>query len=246
MTGMEGQWGMLGVGAVVFLAGLASFFTPCVLPIVPAYLSLISGLSFEEMESGEMKPASRWQLFGGALAFVLGFSLVFILLMGQVVTALSQMSPVWHNRLQIAFGVVIFLFAFHMLGVIKIKALFHDKRFHLNANRWGIAGAFLIGVAFAFGWSPCIGPQLGAVMALAASTAKVSLLVVYSIGLAVPFLLAALFVHFFINSMKKMTRYLPALKIISGVLLLVMGIFLVTDSLGMVSASFEKLLNRIK
>lgn len=219
---------------VVFLAGMASFFSPCVLPIVPAYLSLISGLSFEELSQKDSLAGARWRLFGSALSFITGFSAVFILIFGGLVALFGELGP-WRMWLRDIFGVVAIIFALHMLGVFRINAFYRERRFHISGNRLGIAGAFLIGAAFAFGWTPCIGPILTSVLALAAGTQKVSLLIVYSLGLAIPFLFAALFVHLFLRSLRKVTKYLRAVEIFSGSLLLVMGLLLVTDNLGLLA-----------
>jgi len=218
----------LSIG-LVFLAGMASFLSPCVLPIVPAYLSLISGLSFNELQDSTSIQGARWKLFGSAIAFLLGFSIVVVGLMGGLVTLFGELDQVWRQRLSIGFGAIAFIFALHMLGLFRIKALYRERRFHMATNKLGYLGALLIGAAFAFGWTPCIGPILGAVFGLSAGTARAGLLAVYMLGLALPFLLAAVFVNLFLDSLRKMTRYLRVVEIVSGVLLLLMGIILITN-----------------
>ena len=227
---------------IAFLLGLVSFVSPCVFPIVPAYMSVISGLSFEELQAADSVHRARWRLFASALAFVLGFSLITVLLMGGIVALFGQLDDSWKNGLRWAGGAVVMILALHMIGVFRIKALFNERRFHLNGNKLGLLGALLAGVAFAFGWSPCIGTTLGGVLAMAASSTKTVLLIAYTVGLAIPFLLAATFVNLFIGMMRNITRHLRTVEIVAGVLLLCMGVLLVTDQLSLLSQNATFLL----
>jgi cytochrome c-type biogenesis protein len=214
----------------VFLAGVLSFLSPCVLPLMPAYLSLISGLTFEQLQDESAVRQARGRLFGSAIAFLLGFSLVTVVLLGGLVSAFSQFGQGREIMRYVGGGVVI-IFALHLIGVFRIRALFNEQRFHVQPKAAGVLGAALVGAAFAFGWSPCLGPILGTVLAVSAATAKTSWLAIYTLGLAVPFLLAALFVDYFLRVLRKITRHLRVVEILSGVLLLTMGILLLTDQM---------------
>ena len=227
MTGSD-----ISIG-VVFLAGLASFFTPCVLPIMPVYLSLLSGLSFEEMQEESAIRGVRVKLVGNTVAFILGFGLVTVGLLGGIVAAMANLDEVWLSAFRIGGAVIVFILALHMIGVFRITALFKERRFHTAATKVGFLGAVLVGAAFAFGWTPCLGPVIGSVAGLAAGTAKTGLLLVYTLGLAIPFLFAAMFVNLFLASMRKLTKHLRTVEIVSGVLLLAMGVLLVTNQLSL-------------
>jgi cytochrome c-type biogenesis protein len=203
---------------------------------VPAYLSLISGLSAEDMAREDAVPRARWRLLAGALGFILGFGLVTVVLLGGLVVLVGGMGKAWMLGFRILGATVLLAFALHLLGVFRIQALFSERRLHLDPARFGPLGAVVVGAAFAFGWSPCIGPILGGVLALAAGSAKIGLLIVYTLGLAVPFLLAALFLGAFLRLLTKATRYLRAVEIVSGILLLAMAALLVTDQLKWLAA----------
>ena len=224
---------------LVFLAGMVSFLSPCVLPIVPAHLSLISGLSFEELQEADSVRQARWRLFGSALAFIAGFSVVTVLLLGGIASLITGLGEAWKDAFRWFGGIVIIIFALHLTGVFRINAFFKERRFHVGGKKVGLLGAALVGAAFGFGWSPCIGPILGGVLAFAAGSATPSsawgLFIAYTAGLAVPFLLAAVFVNLFLGSMRKVTKHLRTVEIVSGVLLMVMGILLITDSLTFLS-----------
>jgi len=220
---------------LVFLAGMVSFLSPCVLPIVPAFLSLISGLSFEEMQAVDSVRSARWRLFSSALAFILGFSLVTILLLGGVASLISGLGDGWKAIFRWVGGLIVIIFSLHFIGVFRIGALFNERRFHIETRKYGLLGVLLIGAAFAFGWSPCIGPILAGVLTYAVGTSSPAhawmLFVAYTLGLAVPFMLAAVFVNLFLHSMHKVTRHLRKVEIVSGALLLVMGLLLITNQL---------------
>lgn len=224
---------------IVFLAGMVSFLSPCVLPIIPAYLTLISGLSFEQLSEAESVRKVRWRLFASALAFVFGFGVVTILVLGGFASLITELGEAWRTGFRWFGGVLLLVFALHMLGIFRINALFKERRFHLTDNKFGIAGAALIGAAFGFGWSPCIGPILAGVLGMAATAASHAqvwtLLATYTLGLAVPFVLAAVFVNLFLKSMHKITRHMRKIEITAGVLLLFMGILLVTNQLTVIS-----------
>ncbi|MHB9025176.1 MAG: cytochrome c biogenesis CcdA family protein [Armatimonadota bacterium] len=232
---------------LVFLAGMVSFLSPCVLPIVPGYLSLISGLSFEELQEEASVRAARWRLFGSALAFIFGFSVVTVLLLGGIASLVSALGDQWRVIFRWVGGAIVIIFALHLIGVFRISALFRERRFHLGGKKLGYVGAALVGAAFGFGWSPCIGPILAGVLAFAAGTSTPSsawvLFIGYTLGLAVPFVLAAVFVNFFLGSMRKITRHLRTVEVVSGVLLLAMGVLLVTNMLTLVSENSGFLLN---
>lgn len=236
---------------LVFLAGIASFLSPCVLPIVPAYLSLISGLSFEQLQEEDMVRQARWRLFASALAFVLGFSVVIIPLFGSMASLINAgVDGVGKDIIRWVGGIIVLVFALHLTGVVRINAFFKERRFHVNNSRLGIFGAFLIGAAFAFGWSPCVGPILGGVFAFASTSASNAgaawtMLIAYTIGLAVPFLLAAVFVNFFLGSMRKFTKHLRTVEITSGVLLMAMGVLLITDKVQVLGRFLEPLMQRL-
>ena len=221
------------IGALV--AGVLSFALPCVLPLIPAYISFLGGASLDQLtnETGADKSTSR-RVFYAALAFVLGFSTIFVIL-GASATAISGVL-IQHAILlgQIA-GVVIVIFGFHFMGLFRIGFLNFEKRFHLENKPAGLVGSFILGLAFAFGWTPCVGPILASVLMVAASGDSVmygtSLLGVYAAGLGIPFLAAALAVKPFMNFMKRFRQHMHKVEIVVGSLLVVTGVVIFTGDI---------------
>ena len=213
-----------------FLAGTVSFLSPCVLPLVPGYISLISGATLEELQEStiERKRLMR-MVMTNSVAFIVGFSIVFILL-GAVATKLGQLTRSYHSILTVVAGAVIVIFGLHLVGLLKIRFLYADKRMHSLKSDPNLWGSFLVGFAFAFGWTPCIGPILSAILTLAASEDSVSkgiiLLAVYSAGLAVPFLLTSLGIERFLRFYANFRRHLRKVEVISGVLLIGLGLLI--------------------
>jgi len=223
-----------GIGVFsVFLAGIVSFLSPCVLPLVPGYVSYVAGRSVDEMRDVRFARA-RVATLGLSLSFVLGFSAVFIAL-GASATALGQLFQSYRSEADIVAGTIIVLFGLHMTGVLKLALLNRDIRFMTNSTTGTPLGAFVLGAAFAFGWTPCIGPILGAILTLSAVTTSVSggiaLLSVYSLGLAIPFLLVAAFTGRFLNRIRKLGKIGRSLQITSGALLTVVGLAMMTGYL---------------
>src|SRR3954462_6927233 len=211
-----------------FLAGTVSFLSPCVLPLVPGYVSLISGATIDELQQSQDR-----KLLAGimvkSMSFILGFSVVFISL-GAAATKIGQITKSYRDVLSIVAGAVIILFGLHLTGLLKIKALYADKRIHGAVGGKSIAGAFAIGFAFAFGWTPCIGPILSAILALAAAQGTVSkgilLLSIYSLGLAVPFLITSLGIERFLAFYTRFRVHLHKVEVGSGVLLIFLGLLI--------------------
>ena len=214
----------LGI-AVAFMAGLLSFLSPCVLPLVPSYIGFLTGMTL-----GEVSDRRRAALLH-ALLFVVGFSLVFMLL-GATATALGRALNYYQVWLQRVGGALIILFGLLCLGLFKVDTLSQERRLHLERKPVGYLGSVLVGMAFAAGWTPCIGPVLGGILGLAATSSEVSrgvlLLGVYSAGLAVPFLIAAAALESFLEWFQRFRRYLPWVMRVSGVLLIIVGVLLVT------------------
>jgi cytochrome c-type biogenesis protein len=210
---------------VAFAAGLLSFLSPCVLPLVPSYIGFLTGMSLPEV-TGRRRAA-----LGHAVLFVLGFSLVFMLL-GASATALGRALNYYQVWLQRIGGVLIIAFGLVCLGVIKVGFLNQEHRLQMEHKPMGYLGSALVGMAFAAGWTPCIGPVLGGILGLAATSQDLGrgmlLLAVYSAGLAVPFLLAAVALESFLNWFQRFRRYLPWVMRITGILLIFVGVLMVT------------------
>lgn len=215
--------------AVAFGAGVLSFLSPCVLPLVPSYLSFISGVSVDELAEG-----GRWArgpAFVHSLFFVLGFSLVFLAL-GASATLLGQLFR--ENQLLIARigGVVIVALGLYLIGLRPGRLMQRERRIHLKDRPLGYLGSTLVGVTFGAGWSPCIGPILGGILTLAAvrqtMTDGLLLLGFYSLGLAVPFLLSSVALSWFFSAFGRFRRYLPWVERVSGALLVVVGVLLIS------------------
>ena len=227
-----------------FLAGLVSFLSPCVLPLVPGYVSLISGAGVEQLKTQESQLLRKVML--NSVAFILGFSVVFITL-GAVATEVSQMLSRYRSTLAQVAGVVIILFGLHLTGVFKIKALYTDARLHSVKGGSTAWGAFVIGFAFAFGWTQCVGPVLTVILTFAAAqdsiTKGVMLLAIYSMGLAVPFLLTALGVERFLKFYSRFRVHMHAIEVASGALLVVLGVLLVLGRFTIIS-NYLSFLNR--
>ena len=227
-----------------FVAGLFSFLSPCVLPLVPGYVSLISGVGVEQLKTQESQLLRKVML--NSVAFILGFSVVFITL-GAVATEVSQMLARYRSLLAQVAGVVIVLFGLHLTGVFKIKALYTDARLHSVKGGSTAWGAFVIGFAFAFGWTPCVGPVLTVILTFAAAqdsiTKGVVLLAIYSMGLAVPFLLTALGVERFLKFYSRFRAHMHAIEVASGALLIALGVLLVIGRFTIIS-NYLSFLNR--
>ena len=227
-----------------FLAGLVSFLSPCVLPLVPGYVSLISGVGVEQLKTHESQLLRKVML--NSVAFILGFSVVFITL-GAVATEVSQMLSRYRSTLAQIAGVVIILFGLHLTGVFKIKALYTDARLHSVKGSSTAWGAFVIGFAFAFGWTPCVGPVLTVILTFAAAqdsiTKGIALLAIYSLGLAVPFLLTALLLERFLKFYSRFRVHMHAIEVASGGLLIALGVLLVIGRFTIIS-NYLSFLNR--
>jgi cytochrome c-type biogenesis protein len=227
---------------IAFTAGILSFFSPCVLPLIPSYLTYITGLSFSQLQEEHPKLQVRWTVLVHSLLFIAGFSAVFILLgalAGIASTAFQLYLREGLGWLQKIGGVLIFLFGVHFTGLFRFGVLLGEKRVHLQRKPAGFAGTFLVGIAFAAGWTPCIGPILGTILTLAAGAGGVGpgvmLLSSYSVGLGVPFLAAGLLFHGFLSFFKRFRKHIRLVEIITGVLLMVVGILLFFDYFGRIA-----------
>jgi len=227
-----------------FVAGLISFLSPCVLPLVPGYVSLISGVGIDELKSSDSKLMGRVMV--NSVAFICGFSVVFIAL-GAISTEIGQTAARYKHVLSQIAGVVIILFGLHLTGIFKIKALYTDARLHSVKGSSTPLGAFVIGFAFAFGWTPCVGPILAGILTLAAAedtlTKGMFLLAIYSLGLAVPFLITSLGIERFLKFYSRFRSHMHALEVASGGLLIALGVLLVIGKFTLISSWFS-FLNR--
>jgi cytochrome c-type biogenesis protein len=218
----------VGIG-IAFGAGVLSFLSPCVLPLVPSYLSFVTGMSLEDLQKGLDRRATLVH----SLLFVGGFTGIFLIL-GASASFLGQFFrayEVWISRIG---GLIIVVLGLHLAGAFNLTPLMREKRVHLNDKPAGYLGTLGVGAVFGAGWTPCIGPVLGAILTFAASQEQfwsgVSLLLVYSLGLAVPFLLSALALDGFLRVFARFRRFLPAVQVASGALLVVLGILLLTGT----------------
>ena len=226
----------------VVLAGLLSFLSPCVLPIVPGYLCFLAGTSLDKIASGEDASKEK-NVFYFALSFVFGFSTVFILL-GASATLLSGLIYEYLDILRVVGGIIIIIFGIHFMQIIQLPILNKDTRYQIESYRPGIVGSYVIGLSFAFGWTPCIGPILGSVLSIAASSETVTygivLLMLYSAGLGIPFLLAAYAINGFMTFLSKIRNYIRAIEIFTGVLLVIFGILILTNRIQELAFFFIK------
>jgi cytochrome c-type biogenesis protein len=223
-----------------FVAGILSFLSPCVLPLVPAYLSYLAGASLQQL-ADELPGRRRSQLVFSALGFILGFTVVFTAL-GAVAAFLGQWLGAYLDWLEKAAGILVFLFGLHTAGVLRIKFLMLEKRLGAGQGKMGWGGPFLLGAAFAFGWTPCVGPILAGVLALAGSQATVGrgtfLLLLYSLGLGIPFILAAWGMQYFLAWLKKFKHFLPWMERLAGLFLMALGVLIFFNWTGKVAAWF--------
>jgi cytochrome c-type biogenesis protein len=222
---------------VAFVAGVVSFLSPCVLPLVPGYISMLSGATIEELkaDAGGMLVA---RIFRNSVAFVIGFSVVFIIL-GASATWVGKFLLAQRTMFNIVAGIIIIVFGLHLTGLIRIPFLYREARMNTGAPRRGLLGSFVLGFAFAFGWTPCIGPILTAILSLAAIRETVFqgmfLLAVYSAGLAIPFLLTGLGLSQFMKFYGGFRKHLQVVEVISGVLLIGIGVLMAFNKLTVLS-----------
>lgn len=222
---------------IAFVAGVVSFLSPCVLPLVPGYISMLSGESIEELKAGG-GPGLTGRILRNSLAFVVGFSLVFIAL-GASATAAGTFLMSNRTYFNIEAGIVIIVFGLHLTGLVQIPFLYREARINVGAPRRTLGGSFLLGFAFAFGWTPCIGPILTGILALAATRDTVFqgmfLLAVYSAGLGIPFLLTGLGLSQFLKLYAGFRRRLGLVEVFAGLLLIAIGHLMAFNKLGMLS-----------
>lgn len=221
-----------------FAAGFLSFVSPCVLPLIPGYISFISGLTLEEMQGAASAKASRRHVLLASVAFVLGFTVVFVAA-GASASALGKFIYAQSPILEKIAGTILVILGLHMMGVFRIRLLESDKRIHTQRKPAGPIGAFLVGTAFAFAWTPCIGPILGGILAMAASRESVGegmqMLAVYSLGLGVPFLLTSVAIDRFFSAAARIRKHYRAIEVISGSLLIVVGLLIFFDQFTLIA-----------
>ena len=227
-----GQTEITFVGA--FVAGLLSFLSPCVLPLIPSYITYITGLSFADLQAEQTTRQVRRKAMLHSLAFIAGFTAIFVLL-GASATAIGSFLQEQMGLIRKVGGVLIVLFGMHIAGIFDINMLLGEKRINLRNKPAGFLGSFLVGLVFAAGWTPCIGPILASILMVAATKETVyqgiSLLLVYSLGLGIPFFLSAVALHRFLAFFNRYRRYIRLMEIITGIFLMIVGILIFSNSL---------------
>jgi cytochrome c-type biogenesis protein len=219
-----------------FGAGILSFLSPCVLPLAPAYLCFLGGVGLEHIEGAPDEPhrGPDWRLVALALAFVLGFGTVFVAL-GATASTVGDLVSRYFDELAVAGGLVISALGLHFLGVLRIPILLREARFRTAANPAGLAGAYVVGLAFAFGWTPCVGPALAAILLVAGAEATAArgalLLAAYALGLGVPFVLAAVFAGPFLEHSHRLRAHLKTAERIMGGALVLTGLLFITGAM---------------
>ncbi|MFB0565333.1 MAG: cytochrome c biogenesis CcdA family protein [Candidatus Aminicenantaceae bacterium] len=228
---------------VAISAGLLSFFTPCVLPLIPSYMAFISGVSIEELTLHENLKQVRKKVILNSLMFILGFSLIFISL-GASATFIAQFLSQNIRWLEIIGGVIIIIMGLHFTGLFRLRFLDRERAIHLKKKPIGYLGTLFVGVAFGAGWTPCVGPILGTILTMAATTQNVLkgilLLVFYSLGLGLPFFLSGLILHKFFEYFKVIRKYFKVITIVGGILLISVGIMLLTGYFTIISSLLAK------
>lgn len=216
---------------VALFAGLITFLSPCILPVIPSYLAFITGLSIDEISHKKNRKHARKTVLINSLLFILGFSIIFVLL-GVSATFIGKFLARNIRWFEIFGGAIVILLGLNFAGVIRLKFLMRDKRIHLQEKPIGFLGTVIVGMAFGAGWTPCVGPMLGAILTVAASTQDIFkgivLLISYSVGLGIPFLISGLIVHKFFEHFQKIKRYFKVISTIGGILLIIIGILLIT------------------
>ncbi len=227
-----------------FLAGLLSFVSPCVLPLVPSYLMYITGLSLNQLTDSVEQHRLRKTIVVNALLFIMGFSLVFIAF-GASASLIGQILTDYQHLIRKVGGVFIILFGLCLTGMLQLRFLMIEKRLHLRTRPAGYAGSLLIGATFAAGWTPCIGPILGSILLYASTKGSAAyglkLLAVYSLGLALPFLIASLAINTFLSRVKAFHRFMRVIMVVSGLILIAFGIMLLSNPVSRLAALFPDL-----
>ena len=223
-----------------FIAGILSFFSPCILPLIPSYISFITGITFSSVESIE-KTEISYSTILNSLFFIAGFSFVFIVF-GAAASTAGQIFMNYRDLIRLLGGLLIIIFALFIIGVIKIPFLNFEAKFHLKSKPVGYFGSFAAGIVFSAGWTPCVGPILGSILVLAAHEESVSrgmlLLGSYSLGLGIPFFITSLSINTFLAYYKKVNRYIRYINLAAGLLLLAVGILLLASLMLPSSAQF--------
>ncbi len=220
------------------LAGLLSFISPCVLPIVPPYLAWMAGVSFSDMRSDTLDSAKTKSIAFSSVAFVLGFTTVFVAL-GASASLLGRTLVQYFDIFSIVAGVLITIMGLHFLGVFRIGFLYREARIDVRSKPAGLIGAYVMGLAFAFGWTPCVGPVLASILMVAGAEGSAArgagLLAAYSLGIGIPFILAGIFVARFIEVSSRLKKHMRTVEIAVGVLLIVTGILFMTGSMSAIA-----------
>ncbi len=231
-----------------FGAGMISFLSPCVLPLVPSYVSFVTGISFEELTDDKESKRLRSVIIFNSLMFILGFSFVFVLILGLSAQIFGSAFLQYKDIIRQIGGVVIVLFGIHVIGIINFKFLQREKRLHFFSKEkpQGMLGSFLVGIGFAAGWTPCIGPILSAIFAVAATSKGplpgITLFVAYSLGLAIPFMATSLGINTFLKHFKRVKKHMRLISIITGIFLIVTGVLIFTDSFAIIAGYFSLVL----
>ncbi len=221
------------------LAGVLSFFTPCILPMVPFYLSYMAGISMAELKGdGAIAPGAQRRLIGSAVAFALGVTTIFVLL-GMGATALGAAFAQWKQPLSYVAAAILFVFGLHFLGVIRIGFLYREARIESKAEPSTLAGAYVMGLAFGFGWTPCVGPALASILMVASGMGNIwqggALLMVYGFGMTAPFVVAALFAKPFLGWMARNRQYMGHVEKVMGAMLIVFAILIATNGVNLIA-----------
>ena len=217
---------------LAFLAGFFSFLSPCVLPLFPSYVSFITGISFEDLTGGVDKKRIRYLTITNSLSFIFGFSAVFMAL-GASSSAIGKFLFEYQEWVRIIGGILIIVFGLFVAGFLKMDFLMRERKMHLSGKPMGYVGTFLVGMTFAAGWTPCIGPILGTILLYASTQdsalSGIKLLAAYSLGLALPFFISSLAINSFLSYSRRLMKYMRGIMIASGLLLILFGIMLLTN-----------------